>query len=102
VERKKIKEESERLHEYYNSKMREILTSQTDKIVAAEKLFLQTQENKLKLVHESAERRVEEMREKCRQECQLMRSHFDSQMEFLKRDSEEKGRLIGTVSAYKC
>jgi len=93
-----VKEEREKLHDYYNNKIKEILQVESQKMIEAEREFIALHEQKLVLTQGEATERLEAMRTKFTHQVQQMKSKYESHLGSLKKENEEQAKLIGTVS----
>jgi len=119
----KVKEESERLHEYYNKKVQEVIKSASEKALKAETTLVDS----MKKANLETERKLSECRERCgfvgirlccliklirghriklisnssfRHEAELakIKSFYESELHALKQENLQKQLLISTVS----
>jgi len=93
-----LKDQADKLHEYYNSRMQDILKVQSDKMAQVELEFVRKKERKLLELEEGANARILETETRFKLEFDSMRNQYESEVAALRRENAEKGRLIGAVS----
>jgi gas vesicle protein len=96
--KEEIRKEGERLHIYYNDKVREILKSQSEKMTVAEAEFIAAHEQEVKAVSDKYEEQMQEMRNHFENQISNLKLYYKMEIGNLERDALEKGKLIENVS----
>ncbi|ODM96957.1 Centrobin [Orchesella cincta] len=90
---RKTRAEAERLHEYYNKKVQEILKSATEEAARAESLL----KDQIKRAAVESERKLTECKERFQREMDMLKAKYEAEIERLKRENLHKQLLISST-----
>lgn len=96
--KEELRAEGARLHTYYNDKMQTILKQQSEKMLAAENELITVQETQNQALQLDHKKKIAQLTSQYEQQLDSMRHHHQQEIHKLKKDSEEKGKLISNVS----
>ncbi|CAG7818029.1 unnamed protein product [Allacma fusca] len=93
-----LKEESERLHSYYNLKLQEAIQLQSTKMIATEAQILENHQRQLMGLEKDMMRRIRECKNRCLSETNKMKNKYESEIKTLREDVAQKQQFISTIS----